>query len=155
MGNQKEVPQSPEIETLGTEHEGAPTQVEDVKSEEQPVKLGKNQVKLTVIADPKVNYEVKPHVTKYKLSQQNVEYFNIDGKEVPTIQSRTLWLKVVGDNPLDKEKDDTLILSKINTRLTKSTWLSDPDDPDSEVYFTHWINPRSFTMPENHVPAEW
>lgn len=154
MKEQKEVPQSQE-ETLGTEHEGAATQVEDVKSEEQPVKLGKNQVRLTVLADPKVNDEVTPHVTKYKLSQQNVEYFEIDGVQVPTIQTRTLWLKVVGDNPLDKEEGDTLILSKINTRLTKSTWLSDKDDPDSEVYFTHWINPRSFTMPENHVPAEW
>lgn len=157
MAEPKEkVPQSPDTETLGTEHEGAPSQVKDVNPKENPAEqLGKFDVLLRVVEDPKVNNEVNPPITKYHLSQETIAYFTIDGKEHATKQARSLWLKLIGDNPLDKEKDDTLILNKKDTRLTKSSWLSDPDDPDSEMYYTHWINPKVFTMQPGHEPAEW
>jgi hypothetical protein len=113
-------------------------------------------VELTVIADPLVNDEVTPPVTKYHLSQQTIAYLPINGKEYATVQARSMWLKLAGDNPLELEEGDTFELDKRNTRLTKSSWLANPDDPnDNTMYYTHWITPKEFTMQANHVLAEW
>jgi hypothetical protein len=124
----------------------------NVKSDTKPNKF---VVELTLIADPKVNDDLPHPVTKYHLQQQTIAFLTINGEEFPTIRSRSLWLKLSGDNPLQLEKDDTFQLDKRNTRLTKSSWLSDPDDPESEVYSTHWVTPKEFPLQDNHVLAEW
>jgi hypothetical protein len=119
-------------------------------------KKNKFIVELTVIADPLVNDEVTPPVTKYHLSQQTIAYLPINGKEYATVQARSMWLKLAGDNPLELEEGDTFELDKRNTRLTKSTWLANPENPDdATTYYTHWITPKEFTMQDNHVLAEW
>ena len=156
-----EVSQSQD-ETLGTDHLGSietkgPETEAITPSDMLPQDSRKSKflLELVLLEDPKVNDEVTPPVTKYHLQQQTVAYFTINGKEMPTIQSRSLWLKLVGDNPLALDKEDTFELNIKNTRLTKSSWLSDKDDPDSEVYYTHWVTPKDFPMPAGHEPAEW
>ena len=148
-------------ETLGTDHlgsvepSGEETQGNNPPASKSSSKTNKFILELTLIEDPRVNDEVEPPITKYHLQQQTVAYFTINGKEMATMQSRSVWLKLVGDNPLELEKDDTFELNIKNTRLTKSSWLSDPDNPDSEVYFTHWVTPKDLPMPAGHELAEW
>jgi hypothetical protein len=156
-----EVSQSQD-ETLGTDHlgsvesNGTETQGNNPPAGKSASKPNKFIVELTVIDEPKVNDEVTPPITKYHLQQQTIAYFTINGQEVPTVQTRSLWMKVSGDNPLELEEGDTFELDKRDTRLTKSTWLANPDDPDDNtMHYTHWVNPKVFTMPENHVLAEW
>lgn len=157
----QEVSQS-QNETLGTDHVGSvESSGKETQGNNPPViksDTTKNKfiVELTLVEDPRISEsETLPTVTKYHLSQQTVAYINCNGVDVPTVQSRSMWLKLSGDNPLDLENGDTFKLDKRNTRLTKSSWLSNPENPDSEVYSTHWITPKEFPMRDNEVPAEW